>query len=262
MLCSVNADTVLKWVKKGSIKARQTAGGHYRIERGELDRFLTSPESGMSVKWQGAAANVRNQRCWEFLAGGSEVQPECRECLVYKVRASWCFRLGSLSCPAGQVKHLCRTPCSECLYYRHVSGAKFRALIVTGDEAAIVQLAEKSSATVEVGFARNGYEASAVLCTFRPDVVVVDDDLLRTTEAGLVKYLGSDARVPGMKIVVATNQWPRIAGLIEKPAGVAGIVPKPIRLESLEGFAAGYAVEQIPPAELRAEAGGGWGDGR
>ena len=35
-LCSVNPDTVLKWIKKGQLAATRTAGGHYRIEEHHL----------------------------------------------------------------------------------------------------------------------------------------------------------------------------------------------------------------------------------
>ncbi|MBK5294232.1 MAG: helix-turn-helix domain-containing protein [Acidobacteriia bacterium] len=42
-LCSVNPDTVLKWIKKGRLAATRTAGGHYRIEKHDLAALVPLP---------------------------------------------------------------------------------------------------------------------------------------------------------------------------------------------------------------------------
>ena len=39
-LCSVNPDTVLKWIKKGRLPATRTVGGHYRIEEQDLAALI------------------------------------------------------------------------------------------------------------------------------------------------------------------------------------------------------------------------------
>ena len=45
-LCSVKPDTVLKWIKKGQLRAAKTAGGHHRIEYRDLRYFLQAHRVG------------------------------------------------------------------------------------------------------------------------------------------------------------------------------------------------------------------------
>jgi len=39
-LLSVTPDTVLKWIKSGQLRARRTAGGHYRVAQRDLDSLM------------------------------------------------------------------------------------------------------------------------------------------------------------------------------------------------------------------------------
>ena len=41
-LCAVSTDTVLKWIRKGRLKAFRTAGGHCRINRPDLQEWMAS----------------------------------------------------------------------------------------------------------------------------------------------------------------------------------------------------------------------------
>ncbi len=41
-LCKVTRATIWRWIKSGALKAGVTAGGHYRIFREDLHRFITS----------------------------------------------------------------------------------------------------------------------------------------------------------------------------------------------------------------------------
>ena len=49
---SVTPDTVLKWIKSGKLDARRTAGGHYRIHPGEIERpqIESFPTVGSTIK--------------------------------------------------------------------------------------------------------------------------------------------------------------------------------------------------------------------
>jgi excisionase family DNA binding protein len=40
--CQVSIPTVKRWIREGHLSAFQVTGGHYRITRAELDRFLTA----------------------------------------------------------------------------------------------------------------------------------------------------------------------------------------------------------------------------
>ena len=40
--CQVSIPTVKRWIREGHLAAFQIAGGHHRVTRAELDRFLTA----------------------------------------------------------------------------------------------------------------------------------------------------------------------------------------------------------------------------
>ena len=108
-LCSVTADTVLKWVKSGRLPAIRTPGGHCRIHRVALFGFLADNAP--------KGRERRYQFCWEFNAKSGETRPVCRSCLVYRSRATRCYVLAREVEGEGRVKLRCSTPCTECDFY-------------------------------------------------------------------------------------------------------------------------------------------------
>ena len=95
-LCSVTPDTVLKWIKRGRLEAVRTAGGHYRIDVMELDPFMVPPTRDEAQVPAVTAAvepaeTSPNTRCWEYLSTEGKVRDDCRQCVVYRVRATRCF---------------------------------------------------------------------------------------------------------------------------------------------------------------------------
>lgn len=246
-LSSVNADTVLKWVKKGLLKATRTTGGHFRIEKTDLEALLAARAATPNLVQAGETQGP--MRCWEHFAQGGVVQPECKECVVYQIRASWCFKVGTPGCELGQAKHYCGTSCDQCLYYQRVRGRTPKVLIVSPDAGMIQRLSSESIRGMEVGFARNGYEASAVLCTFRPDFVIVDEVLLNTTEPDLLDYLACDSRVHGTQTGIAVEDpltGPYPSG---PPANAKFLMKKPLAAVDLQTLKSSYAVEVLPEGE-------------
>ena len=83
-LCSVRPDTVLKWVKKGRLRAVRTAGGHHRIEHRVLESFLRAHRVG----GESPPANettAQPVRCWEFFSDQGILRDACKQCVVYRV---------------------------------------------------------------------------------------------------------------------------------------------------------------------------------
>ena len=68
-LCSVTPDTVLKWIRSGSLSARRTAGGHHRIDERDLERFLVPSDALEVIPPEEASAeapaNGLMRYCWE-----------------------------------------------------------------------------------------------------------------------------------------------------------------------------------------------------
>ena len=80
-LCSVTPDTVLKWIKKGSLEAVRTAGGHYRIRREDLEPLFTVGRISRRIPDM-TNGELRQLRCWEYFSRGGSVREECEGCAV------------------------------------------------------------------------------------------------------------------------------------------------------------------------------------
>lgn len=67
-ICAVTPDTVLKWIKGGRLNARRTPGGHYRIDRRDLQELQEASEQGPTDST--VAAGTKNLVI--FTRGGAE----------------------------------------------------------------------------------------------------------------------------------------------------------------------------------------------
>jgi tRNA 2-thiouridine synthesizing protein E len=123
-------------------------------------------------------------------------------------------------------------------------------LIVTSDRGTVQHLAGTASESIALRFARNAYEASAVVETFPPAFAVVDEDVITSGNGDLLNSISNDPRLPGLKIVLAVASGAahslgdgtirRFVRLIEKPFGLreiaATIESFPVEMVLLEGF--------------------------
>src|SRR5690349_1493066 len=133
--CSVKPDTVLKWIKKGRLRAARTLGGHYRVEERDILPLLAKAPTLEPAALPKASLLSHPLRCWEYMS--EEVREECRNCVVYRVRATWCFRLAAAIRTSGHGKRFCTGSCQDCPYHRHVHGQSTNVLVVTRDEKMI-----------------------------------------------------------------------------------------------------------------------------
>lgn len=248
-LCSVNPDTVLKWIKKGRLAATRTAGGHYRIDEHDL-AALIPPQASTDVLGPEPLANAhRPLRCWEYLNRPGAVRDECRKCVVYQIRAAWCFRIAtSLGCEIGQKQSFCSTSCEDCAYYRRASGQATNVLVITADNDLVNDLGALDD-TLELRFARNAYEASATVGTFHAAFVVVDQDVIANGQPDLLDCLMADPRLPGVRIILAVpkGSCARIRPPLEK--GIVSVIQKPFGQDRIAEVVNRYPVEAAPVAD-------------
>jgi excisionase family DNA binding protein len=221
-LLGVTPDTVLRWVRKGRLTARYTAGGHCRIRFQDLEPLLGVESHGRTVVANDPCS--KPLRCWEYLNPGGGDPEECKNCIVYRARVTWCFRLAELEREVGHLRRFCTSSCEECAYYRRVNGLPTNVLVISSDAKLISRLAELGGRLC-LRFARNSYCASAILQDFHPGFVILDEDLWQA-ESDLVDCLAGDPRLPGMRIILAVGQVsqrrPRsklIVAVLEKPFG-------------------------------------------
>jgi len=229
-LCSVTPDTVLKWIKRGLLSAFRTAGGHYRIEPRDLEPLV--------VRARPAEGAPRGVRCWEYLGNQGAMRDDCRECVVYRVRAAKCFLMAGLEADVGHARRFCQTSCEDCVYYRLAKGLSPNVLVITSDDPLVDRLADDEDDSITLRIVRNAYAASAIISDFRPAFAVIDMESMPDQSAELLGSLAADSRVPGWRIIVAVpppmkgrkHRWPRndlVVGVIEKPFGrrrVAGVI--------------------------------------
>ena len=232
--CSVTPDTVLKWIKKGWLHGVRTAGGHYRIQRRDLEGFIPAPPSAASPPPQPAECCSETLRCWDFLSDRGAVRDDCLQCVVYRVRAARCFLMADLEADVGHVRRFCQGSCEDCVYYRRVNGLPANVLVITSDDDLIDQLAGEEDENVTLRFARNAYEASAMIQDFRPAFAVIDTEHVSAWDTELLGSLASDPRVPGLKVILVVppetsgrkrrrTENELVVGILEKPFGTGRI---------------------------------------
>ena len=239
-LCSVTPDTVLKWIKRGRLEAVRTAGGHYRIDVSELDPFMASPSRNEAQlpAIRAAAEPVetsRNTKCWEYLSTEGKVRDDCRQCVVYRVRATRCFLVAGLEQDVGHARKFCHGSCEECAYFRQVQGLGTNVLCISSDPELRKRLDCADDTRVAVQFAKNAYEASALIQDFRPAFVVIDVERVQSWDTDLLDSLAEDPRLPGLRIILIVSpgmsSWRRhqleggpVVSVLEKPLACTEIL--------------------------------------
>lgn len=241
-LCLVKPDTVLKWIKKGRLPAIRTAGGHFRVDRRSLEGLVPPPRAIQPIPAGGEPVR-QPLRCWEYLSQGGTVRDECSKCIVYRARASWCFQLAEMQRDVGHARQFCETSCQECVYYRRVKGLSTHVLVLTTDKDLIARLAGEDDEGLTLRFARNAYEASAIISEFRPAFVVVDHNLA-AAQPDLVECLACDLRIPGVKILLGIPRGAPVLGEAWKsPRQITGVIEKPFGRRRIAAVINSFPVE-------------------
>lgn len=229
-LCSVTPDAILKWIKKGRLRGVRTAGGHYRIRYPDLQPFIASPESAESSSQQVSKCDQRDMHCWEYLSDGGVLRDDCKQCVVYRVRAVRCFLMADLEAEVGHGRRFCRNSCDDCVYYRRAKGLPTNVLILSSDPQLINRLAREQDDEVSLRFAQTPYEASAIFHEFWPAFVLIDVERIPERDTELLDSLAADPRLPGLKIILVVppammdsklcpQKSDQIVGVLQKPLG-------------------------------------------
>lgn len=118
-ICKVTRQTVINWIKSGNLQAVQTPGGHRRVSREELLRFLE--EKGLApelVEEFESRKKTRLPYCWEYFSTGfpsRRSRHQCDRCVVKEVKALRCYILKNRFPIEGET---CDTHCRECPYLK------------------------------------------------------------------------------------------------------------------------------------------------
>lgn len=228
-ILGVTPDTILKWIKAGKIPASRTLGGHYRIRRDTLTELIKKRKFE-DLPAETASPLKAFQYCWEYNALGNEAKNDCRNCLVYKTRAKFCYEMSSVPKELGHLKLFCASICEDCDYYKYAKEHAVNVLVITDDDEFLKTL-KKASAIFSFIGTNCEYECSAIVEKMRPDIAVIDWSFHKAKD--FRAYLANDSRVPHLKIIlVSDSELPTDEG-DEK---VVGHVKKSITIERIEEF--------------------------
>ncbi|MBI4910386.1 MAG: helix-turn-helix domain-containing protein [Acidobacteria bacterium] len=247
-LCSVKPDTVQKWIRKGRLCAQRTAGGHYRIAQQDIEPFLTGPVAARWFAPPPAGCRPQPLRCWEYLNDNGAVRDSCMKCVVYRVRAAWCFEVAGLGPEIGHARTFCsaQNSCQDCVYYQRVSGTA-KVLVISADERLVSRLSVEGHDGLSLTFTANAYEASALIGAIRPGFVIVDVDLCGAGEPPLLECLLHESRVPGLRIIRCGLRGHQVA----TPSGnslIPAWLEKPFDRAAIDRIIRSIPVEQCPTA--------------
>jgi len=234
-LLGVTSDTVLKWIERGRIEARRTAGGHYRVPKAAIGRLRGEAEEKQSAG-AGDEAPRPPLYCWEYHAEGGVVRSACQQCKAYQAKALRCYELRCLPSGMGSPSDFCTTVCEVCGYYRqHVQGP-VRVLVVSDSVLLRDELQRGSQhRPVRFEFAAREYECAAIVEGFRPELVLVDCTLPRSVWTSVVSCMADDPRAAGLRIVLAQRRTRRgWSGGAQAGLSVHAIVGLPLDWDELE----------------------------
>lgn len=231
-LCGVTPDAVVKWIHKGRLEAKRTAGGHFRIERGRLESLIPSLNKTEAAPSQPPQARMTARRCWEYMSDGGVLREECRQCVVYRLGVSECFLMAAQEPDTARSRPFRRNSCQDCGYYRQVKGLATKVLVVSSDPDVTVHLAGDENESILIRAVGNAYEASAIMEDFHPAFVVIDEQLL-TGENGLLESLAADPRVPGLSIILLVGHGMRERRNEGENSLIHSVIEKPLSLRQI-----------------------------
>ncbi|MFH1763810.1 MAG: excisionase family DNA-binding protein [Gemmatimonadota bacterium] len=260
-LCAVTPDTVLKWIKRGRLLATRTAGGHYRVALPDLEPFMagfgqkgTDPRIrapfSSSPSQDGTKEDHAEVPCWEFLSDQGKLREACRQCVVYRVRATRCFLMAGIDTDVGHAHQFCEGSCEDCVYFRRIQGKSTQVLFISSDEELVHRIDWFGDDATTLRFARNGYEASALIQDFRPEIAIIDMEGLPDQGLGLLDSISADARIPHVRVILVIPP-DSMGRMLQRPRHrlVVSMLEKPVLCDRIEEVVRGSLVELSPAAK-------------
>lgn len=246
-LCGVKADTVLKWIRDGKVRATRTYGGHFRIHADDASALLSRRQNTTALRVFNntpSAPAREHLRCWEYMPCGAGTPGDCHRCAVYLTRAAWCFELRRLTAGCGQMAVYCDTTCADCTYFRHVTSSLTEVLIVTSDSD-VEQSLRTEHQGLRLTFAHNAYEAGARVATSKPAFAVLDLDPASCEQWQLLIDFQKDRQTRGIHVILVEHRR-RASADRELPPGVIAALRKPFDASDLTRIVDAYHVEKAP----------------
>ncbi len=237
-LLSVAPDTVLKWVKAGKIEATRTLGGHFRIPRSALGLTESETVNVIAAPPHDSHSSAY-QYCWEYLARGKDIQPDCLDCITYRSRTRRCYELRDLPEGLGCLRVYCKSTCKDCDYYRMTNEQDLNIIFLSESGRLVKDWRQGQGLNgFRIQVAMSEYECSNIIQNFRPDYIVVDCALGKKRTAAVCTNLFNDARIPVVRIILA-SKTSQLKQYCDKE--VCGWITRPFSIHQLKECITGAA---------------------
>jgi hypothetical protein len=105
-------------------------------------------------------------------------------------------------------------------------------------------LGDGGGAELSMEFASGAYEASTLVGAFRPAFVVVDEDVLSAGRSDLLDCLAKEARIPGLKVILAVSRHESLR-VPNFGTHIDGFIRKPFDSEQLAAFLDQVNIERV-----------------
>ncbi len=201
-ICGVTSDTVLKWIKKGDIEVKRTAGGHFRVNTDSLKPYIITQKD---LDRNNSYIPGKITYCWEYLNKEEQVVEGCRTCMVFKSKAEKCYLLAGAGEKIGFEGVFCKSSCSECEYFKFINKLNSNVLIITNDDLLKGSISDRISREINLEFACCGYETAQVISEFQPDFIVIDESMDDDKNKEISRHLVKDRRIHGAQIILGTK---------------------------------------------------------
>jgi len=101
---------------------------------------------------------------------------------------------------------MCDSDCSECEYFKLVSGQATNILVISSSKRLITDMENiERHAEYQFRFADNEYDAAVMIQEFRPDYIIVDCALGKKRTSMVCKSLYNDTRLPVARIILSSK---------------------------------------------------------
>jgi CheY-like chemotaxis protein len=125
-----------------------------------------------------------------------------------------------------------------------------QVLFITSDEELVNRIEWVGDDAVSLRFARNGYEASALVQDFRPEITIIDMEGLPDQGFGLLDSIAADPRLPHIRVILVIPA-DAMGKMLQRPKHrlVVSMLEKPQVCEQIEEVVRGSMVELSPTSE-------------
>jgi DNA-binding NtrC family response regulator len=160
--------------------------------------------------------------------------------------------MAGLDSDVGHAHEFCEGSCEDCVYYRRIQGLSTQVLFISADEELVSKIEWSGEDSVSLRFARNGYEASALVQDFRPEVAIIDMEGLPDQGFGLLDSIAADPRIPHVRVILAIPP-DSMARMLQRPRHrlVVSMLEKPQVCDRIEEVVKGSLVEGRTPVESK-----------